>query len=550
MKLAPFCAVVGILLLTFSTAAFAIERLEGWPQQLPSGTVIFSSPLAAELDGNETNGKEIVVANGGGSLYAFYADGSLYWSASTPNSDCPHAGPTNKILSSPAVGALYGDGVPYVVIGYGGIGVRSCGGGVSSFHGRTGERIATFDVRKDAPSENIYTVFSTPALYDTDNSGTLEIGFGSFSRKIYLLESNGKRLRSSLITGDTVWSSPAFARFGEEPFASLVIGTDISRNDAMRPPTPNGGYLYRLRTVFSSGSKEKVKKKKKCSRIKKKRRRKRCRRRQKRRQQQSARNSAPLKHGFRSDEAMHWYQEFDQTIFSAPVIADLLPNRVGREIAIGSGCFFPQSTANKRGKWLKILSSDGRVRKTLPAPGCNESAPTVADLDGDGDLELIATFNAGGESHSLGYVVAWDPESGEELWRSAPSFQGNDESGSFKMSAVAGDLNGNGAEEIVVLNGGAVHILDGTTGEPVPCESSACKRGLSLLKVGSSGRNTPALVDLDNNGDLELIVASGKKVHIFTDFADLSTSPGNLPPYSTTWPMWRGNPARTGEVQP
>ncbi|MCB0329145.1 MAG: VCBS repeat-containing protein [Bdellovibrionales bacterium] len=518
----------------------AIDHYTGWPVTLESGSAIFSSPTTYDLDGDPSNGKEVIVATANGRVYAFHLDGAVYWQATTPNFDCPNAGPTNKVLSSPAVGALRGDGVPYVVIGYGGIGVSSCGGGVVTLNGRTGEQVGVFNVKKDSPSENIYTVFSTPGLYDTDGDGTLEIGFGGFSRKIYLLANNGKKLIWSLITGDTVWSSPAFAKFNGELNASMVIGTDISRNDRLIPPTPNGGYLYRLQTVFGTSGTGRV-----CTKIKNKRKKKRCIKRQ---QTRSTRGETKY-FGFRDAGAYDWYEEFDQTVFSAPIVAELLPDVNGREIVVGTGCFFPQDSSDKRGKSIYIYSNGGKRKQTLDAPGCNESSPTVADLDGDGDLEVVATFNAGGSNHGLGYVVAWEPVTGIELWRTAPVNSGNDSNGAFKMSAIAGDLNGDGADEVVVLNSGAAHILNGRTGSPLTCDSQICRGGEARLRVGNTGRNTPVMTDIDGDGDLELLVASGDTVYLYDDFTNvLGSQAGSNSPFSTTWPEWRGNPAKTGEA--
>lgn len=532
-----------LLLALLPSSLLAIELYPGWPVDIPNGSAVFSSPTAYDLDGDSSNGKEIIVATANGHLYAFYSDGSLYWEASTPNANCSNAGATNKVLSSPAVGELRGDGVPYVSIGYGGIGVVSCGGGLATFHGRTGEQVAVFDVQEDAPSERIHTIFSTPAFYDTDGNGSLEIGFGGFSRKAYLLNSTGKRLIFSAITADTVWSSAAFARFNNDTYASMVLGTDISENNALVPPTPNGGYLYKFKTVFfRSRARD-------CSLIKKKKKRRRCLKRQKQGNNKKQLSGSTQEFGFRDSDVVDWYTEFNQVVFSAPVIAELLPGQSGREIVTGSGCFFPQTSSDKRGKWIKILSNDGRVRRTYEAPGCNESSPTVADLDGDGDLEIVATFNAGGESHRLGYVVAWDPQTDQELWRTAPVNGGNDEYAAFKMSAISGDVNGDGADEVIVLNGGGAHILDGMTGEVLSCDSDVCRGGEARMRVGSTGRNTPALVDIDNDGDLELLVASGGKAYLFDDFTSLvSSTEGNNPPFQTLWPMWRGNPQRTGEV--
>ncbi len=551
--------VVTLPLLTIS--ANAIEPYPGWSNgvKLSTGKVIYSSPVVAELDGILENGKEIVVATANGYLHALHSDGSLYWEAALPNANCDGAGDTNKVLSSPSVGELHGDGVPYVVIGYGGVGGKDCGGGVVAHHGRTGEQHAHFNLKKYNDAENYwsfsYTVFSTPALFDTNRDGTLEIGFGSFDRRTYLLPHTVKVPIWTSIVADTVWSSAAFAFIGNESTASMFIGTDISRNDALVPPTPNGGYLYRYHTTegvsSSPGGKKKSQKRavKKCKKIKKKKKRRRCRKRLRSRSL-NLRAQNTISYGFRDPDAYEWYQEFNQVLYSAPIVADVLPGVSDKEVITGFGCFFPQESRDKRGKHLKIVSSKtGKTLRTLEAPGCNESSPIAVDVDGDGQLEVFATFNGntnvGGDG--TGRLVGWNPVSGEELWRATA---GGDDYASFKYSPIAGDLNGDGGQELVVANGGSVRIFDGTEGTLLRCDGSSCAGGDARLRFSSTGRNTPVMADIDGDGDLELIAAGGGKVFVWHNFEDLKGSTAGLnEPYTSDWPMWRGNAARTASLK-
>jgi hypothetical protein len=108
-----------------------------------SSAISYSSPAVAELDGDISNGKEIVVASSDSKVHAYHSNGSILWSHTLPNSNCSATSNSNKIFSSPAIGNLYNDGIPYVVIGYGGIGGATCGGGVVAINGLTGQKNGT-----------------------------------------------------------------------------------------------------------------------------------------------------------------------------------------------------------------------------------------------------------------------------------------------------------------------------------------------------------------------------------------------------------------------
>ncbi len=80
---------------------------------------------------------------------------------------------------------------------------------------------------------------------------------------------------------------------------------------------------------------------------------------------------------------------------------------------------------------------------------------TAADLDGDGRHELLLH---GGRRNDPSGVAVLDGESGDVLWRAAFP---------HRSCAVAADLTGDGAAEVVVACGDELSVLDGSTGERV-----------------------------------------------------------------------------------
>lgn len=533
-------AVIAAVLFAVFIPAIALSQvsnqpLSGWTSgsrqgiNLSGREVFLSSPAVADIDANPSNGLEVAVGGSDGLVHVYRADGSMLWTSEMPNHRCNKAGPTNKVLSSPAVGALYGDGVPYVVIGYGGVGSKDCGGGLVAFNGITGKRRWHFNLKRFSRQQkfgtNSHSVFSSPALADTNGDGHLEIGFGSFDRNVYFLNSSGKPIWY-YVAADTIWSSAAFADIVGDGKLEMIIGTDISGNSALRPPTSDGGYLYAFKTKAKRQRKKKKRKAKRRDKVK--------------------------RYFFRDKKAFHWQTSFNQTIYSAPIVADVLPGVPGREIVIGSGCFFPQGNENKRGKWVKILrSSDGAVMRTLDTQGCLTSTVAVGDINDDGRLELVATVNGTPVGSGNSTIVAFDPISGSQLWSIVPRFKGaNDSWGGNFSSPVLGDLDGNGSLEIVASTSTGVGIFSGRDGSALTCETSSTCENMIRLGTGNRLQATPALADINLDGVPEIIIGGGRNgngvLYGWTGFSDLINSDlGFHQPFSIPWGMYRGSSSST-----
>lgn len=491
---------------------------------LSGATVGYTSPAVADLDGNTANGKEVVIAGEDGELYAYFSNGDLYWETSLPNVACS-SGRGNKTVSSPAIGDLDGNGTPSVAIGYGGIGTAGCDGGLAVFNARTGELEWKFSIKDFARQQKYgtrsYTVFSTPALADTDNDGKLEIGFGSYDRNVYLLEHNGE-VRWYYNAADTMWSSAAFADINGDGILEMIIGTDITGNTRLRPITKNGGYVYAFKTA----------------------------------------KRAKKRITFRDRSAYYWQTSFDQVIFSSPVVADVVASNPGEEVIVASGCYFPERTTNKDGKWVKVLSAkNGKLLRTLPIDACSPSSVAVGDIDQDGALEIVASVNGhkqvGGSGRST--LVAYKPETSALLWSIVPRERGgNDAYGGHFNSPVIADLDHNGSLEVMVSNRAAVGIFSGLDGTALSCQEKDCPENSFVAYTASTLRGTPVVADIDNNGTLELVIGGGNSsyrgrgfLYAWTGFeSDLGSEPGALTPGRVAWGSGRGNASRTGHYEP
>lgn len=528
--MSPFVVVVSRRFGFFAALTFALcspvfaatppDRVPGFEggAELQGRGVRYSSPVIAEIDGNTANGKEIAVSTPDGVLNVLKSDGTLLWTARLPNAGCTATFSGNKAYGAPAVGALYGDGVPYVVAPYGGLGARPCDGGVVAFVGSTGAVKWRFSTQAWAKRNKygsiMFGVFGTPALADVDGNGRLEIGFGSYDRNVYLLESNG-RVRWFYNAADTVWGSPTFANVDSDSNLEMIIATDISRNDRLVPATKNGGFVYAFKTKRLSSSSKRL--------------------------------------GFRNPKAYVWMTYLEQALYSSPAVGDVLPDNPGDEVVIQSGCYFRRSSGRHFGDWIKVLDvATGRILKTLPTIACSPSSPSLADVDGDGQLEIVATTsgstNIGGDGVSR--LSAWKADNPTPLWSMTPlGTSRNDAGGGHFLSPVVADLDGNGSLEVAVSNNGGVAIVAGATGEQLSCPTSSCT-GLGSFGQGGVTNNTPAIGDVNDDGKLDLVAAGGSsttgKVYAWTNFDQgLGSSAGSATPYSAPWPMWRKNAQRS-----
>lgn len=157
------------------------------------------------------------------------------------------------------------------------------------------------------------------------------------------------------------------------------------------------------------------------------------------------------------------------------------------------------------------------------------SPPAVADLDGDGDVEIIGVREYASSLFAVGdyRAVAWD-HTGKQLWETG-TFEGRDFD--WASAPVISDMDHDGSPEIVI--GRVILNADGTT------------RGIGEHGRGSYGQvdlggfsisesSVPAVMDLDLDGVEEVIVGDamyspdGDTLWHDADQEDAMISPANL----------------------
>jgi hypothetical protein len=208
----------------------------------------------------------------------------------------------------------------------------------------------------------------------------------------------------------------------------------------------------------------------------------------------------------------------------------ILPDRVNAAPSLGdidADGAFEIAVPCRDGK-LYVFRTDGTDEtgwpRSLPNTW-NALTPSVAlhDFDGDGKLELVAGSTGGSTGEGKLYVFDW---------------QGNTRSGwpvdvhsASEASPIIGDLNGDGAPEIIY--GGEAGVLHGFRAD------GAVFPGFPI-KVGAEIRATPTLTDADGDGRTDLLLSGWDQQTYLWTFSGLYVR-RNVP-----WGAFKGNMLRNG----
>lgn len=261
-------------------------------------------------------------------------------------------------------------------------------------------------------------------------------------------------------------------------------------------------------------------------------------------------------------EAPLWTAGVDGLLLSSPVIGDL--NNDGTNevvIAAASATSFTQgglyafNAVGDRWSGWPVLVDDSFT-----------STPALADMDGDGTLE-VAVASAKTQVVHLLYNYGFPPDG----WPVGPIDQSY-----INSSPVIGDVNGDGDVDIVMVSPGFWFLtaLSGDTtnlggikawsrsGRPVPLNAN---RSLSALMMESSAGKAwlksapPVLTDLDGDGKLDIVAVSiqdrayaplgeptarKNRSSIYVWELDAPFQRDRMP-----WPTFRGSPRHTGAYE-
>jgi hypothetical protein len=373
----------------------------------PIGSV-WSSAAVGDIDGD--GAKEIVVGLGAdetivnrGGVLALNQAGGVKWYYATADRNYPGNGPNglpDGVRSTPALADLNGDGVVEVVVS----------GGDMNMHvinGRTGQSLPGW------PVDLLDSNFSSAAVADIDGNGHYEFAFG----------------------GDMGYSANCI------PLGGIFR---VMRYDATYPPGFDGRLDCNPWVVLARG------------------------------------------------------KSVDQTIYSSPVIGDI--NKDGQlEIAVGSGNYFAG-----KGHWVKVWAANGTLLATLATNGFVDGEPALADLNGDGYLDIIAA------TEQEATVYAWSGRPADN-WGLLPgwgvkAWMFNNTSGPIFGSPVVADLvPSSSGPEVLVANGSEITVFAANGTQLTSKTGVDGKPTFWLGNAPTAG--TPAVADIDGDGKLEIVAA-------------------------------------------
>ncbi len=481
--------------------------LNGFPKS-GIGTMAFGSPTVADLDGDGS--PEILVAGYGSCVRAWHADGSPVagYPLDTQGANC-----SGERISGPlAVGDVDGDGQVEIAAGTRGLSNQPGQRGRVYLWHADGSLLAGWPREMDwnttygTGRAEVYSVAlgrmfpgsRLQILAGTSNNAANSGDFGQDTRNLYAWHSDGSLLGGFPTWYRTagIWGQVAAADLTGDGLAEAITGRDhlymhaYDRNGAYLPGWPVASYLDPSRAVWD----------------------------------------------------VHPYLEFTR---AAPVVADL--DRDGQaEVVVVGKVRSPDAGHAVVAAGVLVLNAGGQRLPGWENPPLSgaplyagyepSQAPSVADLTGDGNLEIVASFFDG----TLRVYRA-----DGSLWWTYDYAQGHT---LFASEAALGDVDGDGRVDIVFgtyspdgsANAlAAIHALD-SFGRPL----SGFPLPLTAERGGIQGvRAAPTLADLDGDCDVEIAAASmGNALYVW----DLSAPyyPNRMP-----WPTSRQNNWRNGQAE-
>ncbi len=202
------------------------------------------------------------------------------------------------------------------------------------------------------------------------------------------------------------------------------------------------------------------------------------------------------------------------TGYNAPALADLDGNgHVDLLLGVIGGAYQPSRSSidnlyllrqRARGEWEEVT---GRFIRTVDVG--NESVPVLADLDGDGDLDLLVGSKLD-PTNSRTSSIAWLENVGTPT---APAFRERGNlpiEGDFHYAPAVADIDGDGLPDLVLGTWrDVVQFWKNVGTEGAPRWELADSM---LVQITRGSNTTPALADIDGDGLVDLVIgeASGQ----------------------------------------
>ncbi len=485
-----------------SAAVAAPDPQIGFPVPLAGSQVRFSSIALGDLTGDGL--PEIVVGGKDGIVHAYTGAGVELWTFDTGDM---------AIEGKAVIADVDADGDPEVVIGAGSTFTMAAHGDLYVLSHTGGEqcRFETLDATGGGGDGWRDGVFSSPAVADLvgGDGGQLEIAFGSFDRRVRVIEHDCEEVWQRNVN-DSVFSSPAIGDIDDDGQLDVVIGSDSDLDSG--GPFGDGGLLWVMR-------------------------------------------------GDTGASVAGFPIFIDEVIWSSPALGDLTGD--GRlEIVAGTGnCWSDPTCPTPRnypgvGEYVNAWDHTGTPLPGWPVPVAAGTfpfaSPALADLDGDDELEVIVNSRTSPNSFA-GRVYALNVDGtnvpGWPVQPTVPAGVGTVVHPSTEASPVVADLDGDGNLEVLLVSNFDLVVWD-KDGTQLSRDIFPPDPGDLVLESSGPLSSSPAVGDLDGDGDLEVVIGSTTSVSLTTGQLYAWDFEGANTPQALAWPTFRNSADNRAVLEP
>jgi hypothetical protein len=215
------------------------------------------------------------------------------------------------------------------------------------------------------------------------------------------------------------------------------------------------------------------------------------------------------------------HYDTNQEVDSSPAVGPFLANgSVG--IVMGTGSIYHGASDTDV---VDAFDTRCDLQWSTTLDGITSSSPAVADIMGDGQLDVVEGTQV---TSKTGSVWVLDGATGAPIWHAPVS-------GAVIGSVVTADLSGQGYQDILVPTTHGVDVFDGRDGAE-----------LNVIDPTVGFQNAPLVTD-DPNGTIGVTVAgyNGSNAGVVTHY-EVPRSNGGLAVAAGSWPMFHHDPQLSG----